>query len=137
MATVSSDTDLKVPAEKVWEMIGNFNALPKWHPAVEASELEDGGSVRRLRLVGGGEIVEQLERHDDSTFTYSYSIVNSPLPVANYKSTIRVMADGDGCKVKWSGDFDAAQGVEMPQAQDVIKNVYDTGLKNLQKMFGM
>src|SRR5919106_3935853 len=87
---VSSSTHLSVPAEKVWELIGQFNALADWHPAFEKSELEQGGKVRRLSLVGGGTIVERLERIDDETFRYRYSIVDSPLPVANYVSELKV-----------------------------------------------
>jgi len=27
-------TELPVPAQTVWKMIGDFNALSQWHPAV-------------------------------------------------------------------------------------------------------
>ena len=90
MAKVSSETHLDVSAEKVWELIGQFNALPSWHPAVENSELEEGGHVRRLSLVGGGTIVERLEKIDDESFLYRYSIIDSPLPVSDYVSELRV-----------------------------------------------
>ena len=52
MAKVSSTTELPVSAKTVWAVIGNFNALPDWHPAVEKSELKkkDGGTLRRLSL---------------------------------------------------------------------------------------
>nr|MBA3732596.1 SRPBCC family protein [Gammaproteobacteria bacterium] len=45
---VNSTTHLDVPAEQVWQMIGQFKSFADWHPAVEKSELEQGGSVRRL-----------------------------------------------------------------------------------------
>jgi ribosome-associated toxin RatA of RatAB toxin-antitoxin module len=62
MAKVSSTTELPVSAKTVWAVIGNFNALPDWHPAVEKSELKnkDGGTLRKLSLVGGGTIEEKL-----------------------------------------------------------------------------
>ena len=43
MTKVSMSTDLNVSADKVWKLIGGFNVLPDWHPAVEKSELEEEG----------------------------------------------------------------------------------------------
>ena len=90
MTKVSMSTDLNVSADKVWKLIGGFNALPDWHPAVEKSELEEEGQQRRLSLVGGGTIIERLENVDENSRTYSYTIADSPLPLTNYKSTIKV-----------------------------------------------
>ena len=58
MADVKLSTTLPASADDIWKLIGSFNALPDWHPAVQKSELKDGGTERRLTLVGGGEIVE-------------------------------------------------------------------------------
>ena len=106
MTKVSSSADLPVPAATVWAVIGNFNALPDWHPAVEKSELkkEDGGTLRKLSLMGGGTIEEKLEQIDDKERLYTYSILSGPLPVSNYTATLRVRGDdkGSGCTVEWS-----------------------------------
>ena len=137
MTKVSMSLDLGVPAEKVWELIGGFNALPDWHPAVEKSEIEGEGkgSVRTLHLAGGGTITERLEQLDDAGKHYSYSILSSPLPVANYNSTIRLEDDGSGCKVVWESDFQAA-GAPEGDAAEVIRGIYQAGFDNLKKMFG-
>lgn len=136
MSNVSVSNRFPVPPEKLWELIGGFNALPQWHPAVQKSELEDGGSVRRLSLVGGGEIVERLERMSDEEYAYTYSIVDSPLPVANYSATIKLQDDGEGgCKVTWSGEF-APEGMPEQDAMKVVEGIYRAGFENLRKMFG-
>ena len=88
MSKVSMTTKVAVSAAQIWDLIGGFNALPDWHPAVEKSVLEEGGTVRRLSLAGGGEIVERLEQSDDDGRVYTYSILESPLPVAGYVATI-------------------------------------------------
>src|SRR4051812_22620357 len=80
MAKVSMSTPLGAAAEEVWKLIGGFNALPEWHPAVKASKADAGGRVRELDLGGGAKIVEQLESFDDKQRVYSYSIVSGPLP---------------------------------------------------------
>ena len=98
MAKVTSSTALPVPAQSVWAVIGGFNALPDWHPAVEKSETktEDGAKVRTLSLAGGGAIVEKLVSSDHKERTYSYAILSGPLPVANYEASIRVRESDSG-----------------------------------------
>ena len=91
MAKVNMTTDLDVAADQLWSLIGGFNGLPDWHPAVENSELQEEGSTRVLSLAGGGEIVEKLEKHDENERTYSYTITDSPLPVSNYRAEIKVI----------------------------------------------
>ncbi len=77
MAKVSMTTKVDVPASQLWDLIGGFNALPAWHPAIEKSEVEedDSGSIRTLTLAGGGKIVERLESQDDRGHSYSYAIL--------------------------------------------------------------
>lgn len=135
MPKVSMTQDLNVSADQLWQMIGQFNALPDWHPAVEKSELNKEGQTRTLSLAGGGEIVERLESADDDSKTYTYSIVDSPLPVKNYVSTIKVSGSGDNATVEWSSEFDAA-GMPDNDAMKAIEGVYQAGLDNLKKMFG-
>lgn len=134
MSEVNLSTYLNVAPEKVWELIGQFNALADWHPAVEKSDLEEGGTVRKLSLVGGGEIVEKLLPTDEE-HTYEYSILSSPLPVMNYTSKIKVVKDGDGAKVEWSSNFEPS-GASEPDAINAIAGIYQAGFDNLKKMFG-
>ena len=135
MTKVSMSTDLNVSADKVWKLIGGFNALPDWHPAVEKSELEEEGQQRRLSLVGGGTIIERLENVDEDSRTYSYTIADSPLPLTNYKSTIKVTGEGENCTVEWSSDF-AVAGTSEGEGMKAVRGIYQAGFDNLQKMFG-
>lgn len=135
MSKVSMKTSVDAPVAKVWQTVGGFNALPNWHPAVEQSDLESGGKRRRLKLAGGGEIVEEQLERDEGRRSYSYSILSGPLPVANYRSTITVREEKDGsATVEWSSDFEPV-GSET-NAVETIQQVYRTGLENLRKMFG-
>ncbi len=134
MTKIFMTTDLDVSADEVWKLIGGFNALPDWHPAVEKSVLEEEGQIRRLSLAGGGTVVEKLERVDENERTYSYTITDSPLPVANYTATIKVIGEGEGCKVEWSSEFEPVGGES--EATEVIQGIYQAGFDNLKKMFG-
>ena len=136
MSKVSMKTEVPAGAEQIWQLIGQFNALPDWHPAIEKSELEEGGQVRKLTLAGGGTIVERLVESDEGERVYTYTIESSPLPVANYQATIRVR-DGEGgrAEVEWSSEFEAS-GAPENEAVDTIRGIYQAGFDNLRKMFG-
>jgi uncharacterized protein YndB with AHSA1/START domain len=137
MAKVAMTTELPVPVEQAWRLIGGFNALPEWHPAVQKSELQEGGRVRRMQLAGGASIVERLESFNENEHMYTYSIEQGPLPVANYKATIRVRpASGKaGSIIEWSSEF-APSGAAESDAVAAIRNIYQAGFDNLRKMFG-
>jgi len=136
MARTQAEQKLPASAEAVWEVIGGFGALGDWHPAIEKLELQDGGKLRRLHLAGGGLIVERLEAHDDHARHYSYTIVEGPLPVADYHSTLKVEAEPGGhhCVVHWSGHF-KAQGISDAEAEKVVYGVYRGGLDALKQRF--
>ena len=137
MPKVNMNTNLAVSAERLWEMIGGFNALADWHPAIEKSELEQDGTTRRLSLMGGGSIVEQLEKMDDDGRVYRYSILESPLPVANYTAEIKVRDNEDGTStVEWSSEFNPKDASEV-DATKAIQDIYEAGFENLKKMFGV
>lgn len=136
MSKVDMKTEVSISPDRLWELIGGFNTLPDWHPAVEKSELEDGGTVRRLSLAGGGTIVEKLISADDKERMYQYTIEDSPLPVANYKATLKVTEGEDGkSNLQWSSEFDPKDAPENA-AVEAIQGIYTAGFENLKKMFG-
>ena len=105
--------------DKVWAAIGDFCGIAKWHPAVEkcTSETKDGVLMRTLSLKGGGAILEKQVKRDDAAMSYTYAIIESPLPVANYVSTISVAKAGAGSTITWTGKFDA-KGAPDAKAMD-------------------
>ncbi|UOM34271.1 SRPBCC family protein [Acuticoccus sp. I52.16.1] len=119
--------------EATWEAVGDFCAIAAWHPAVTKCELSDnGGTPRRtLTLDGGGTIVEDLVGRDDDAMSYTYRIIESPLPVAGYESTIKVSAEGEGSRVDWNGSFEPS-GASEDEALTVIEGIYDAGLDGIK-----
>jgi len=118
--------------EAIWAKIGDFCGIAAWHPAIEKCTLSADGKVRTLAVKGGGVIHERLEKRDDAAHSYSYSIIDGPLPVANYLSTISVAADGAGSKITWIGKFDA-KGASDAEAMKVMDGVYQAGIDALVK----
>jgi hypothetical protein len=145
MARAHASSVINAPIEQVWNRIRDFNGLPKWHPAVAKSEVEGGkpadqvGCVRVLTLQDGAGIREQLLEMSDLGHHYSYSILESPLAVANYRATLRLrrITDGDRTFAEWSASFDP----DPPEKQDeterfVSKGVFQGGFDALKKHFG-
>ena len=136
---------INAPAAAVWSRIKNFDALKDWHPAVAESPASQGntvGSVRSIKLKGGGELIESLEGYDDAAMKYSYRAKDGgALPVTNYTSTITVTANGNQSVVEWRGAFYRGHpGNEPPPEQKddaavkAITGVYQSGLANLKKL---
>jgi hypothetical protein len=113
--------------DAVWARVGDFCGIANWHPAIEKCALSADGKTRTLSLKGGGSIVEKLEKRDDAGHSYSYSIIEGPLPVANYVSTISVTKEGAGAMVTWSGHYDA-KGASEADAKKTMDGVYQAGV---------
>ncbi len=143
---VTESVVINATPAKVWAMVGNFNGLPQWHPAVEKSTSTNGneaGSVRTLTLKGGGEVVEVIEERNDTEMTLNYRMISGVLPVTNYTSRLHVTAgDAAGTSVvEWRGAFyrgfpnnDPPPELNDDAAVNAITGVYKTGLANLKKV---
>jgi len=117
----------------VWELAGGFCAIKDWHPVVaDCQETKEGdATIRTLTLKDGGKIKEKLLESDDES--YSYEIIESPLPVKNYKAKFSV-EDGNHenrTMIEWSAEFEA-NGASDEDATKKIKEIFDGGLKGIK-----
>ncbi|WP_049484970.1 SRPBCC family protein, partial [Stenotrophomonas maltophilia] len=90
-----------------------------------------GGRVRHLANPDGDAIVERLEAFDQADRSYTYSILQAPFPVSDYRSTLRVVEQGDGSRIDWSGEFTPV-GVSNEEASALFEGIYRDGLKALE-----
>jgi Polyketide cyclase / dehydrase and lipid transport len=74
---------------------GAFWAIKDWHPAISKCEetKESGIIYRTLTTKDGAKIKEKLVDKTDTSYTYE--IIDSPLPVQNYRAEIGVSAEAD------------------------------------------
>jgi hypothetical protein len=119
---------------KIWEIVSDFCSIKDWHPAVvDCQEGTEGGAlVRTVSLKGGGKIKEKLLDSDDES--YSYEILESPLPVKNYKAKLWVEEDErapDRTVIHWDAEFDA-NGVSDAEAAKTIGDIFTAGLKGIK-----
>lgn len=143
---VTESVEIKAPADKVWDVIKDFDGLNKWHPGFSADELVSGGNgkvgaVRKLTVKDGPSFTEKLTAYDAAHHSYHYMIVESPLPIAQYRSSISVRPGSAGMtKVVWSGSFRRKNASDNPPEDEsdagvtkLIQGVYRGGLDNLKK----
>ena len=128
MARASATIDIPLPSDQVWQLIGGFGSLLDWLPYITRSELSNGGRERRLANSNGEVIVERPEAFDETGRSYGYSIPQSPFPVIDYLSTLRVLSNGGGSRVEWSGKF-TPEGVSAVEASQLFQRIFEDGLK--------
>jgi mxaD protein len=145
---VTKTADIKAPVDKVWAAVKDFDSLDKWHPGFSKDELIKGtnntpGAERKLTIKDGPSFTEHLIAFDDATHSYTYKIIESPLPIDHYVSHLVVKKHGSGSKVIWSSTFKRKNTSDTPPeaesdagAKKLVSGVYDGGLDNLKKMFG-
>ena len=129
MARVSTSKRYEVSGQGMWERIGDPGRIYEWHPAVEATEMLDGGRKRVDTLGDGGRvsatILEQADRH------YTYRVDESPLPLDNLVGTLRVRDEGEGaCVVEWEATFDPT-GIPEDEAVELVRGIFQAGLDAL------
>lgn len=137
MPKVVRSTIVDVPVDRLWAVLRDFNGHDTYHPIVAASAIERHhpsdkvGCVRRFTLVDGSELREQLLALSDLEMTYSYCLIDTPIPLFNYVAHIRLLpvTDGNRSFWHWEGRFTTPPGREDELARMVGDNVYAAGME--------
>lgn len=141
MARVYISSVIDVPATRVWERVRDFNGLPRWHPSIRDSRIENGepadkvGCVRDFHLQNGDRIREQLLGLSDYDMFCTYSILESPMPLTDYVATLRLtpITDGDRCFAEWSAEFECAEEEEEGLVNGIGNDVFQAGFSALKR----
>lgn len=144
MARVYVSSVVNAPADRVWDRIRDFNALPKWHPRIRDSRIEEAlpadkvGCVRNFHLQNGDNLRERLLGLSDYDMFCTYSILESPMPLEDYVATLRLtpITDGDRCFIEWSAEFSCAPEVEAELTSGIATNVFQGGFDALKRHYG-
>ncbi|MGW0512686.1 SRPBCC family protein [Streptomyces olivaceoviridis] len=135
MASTSVSRIVPASPDKVWSLIGGFDALPDWLPYIPESTALEGGRVRRLKNSEGEVIIERLVDFNEAERHYSYAILQAPFPVNGYVSTLRVHAipgEENTAEVQWSGRFNP-DGATENEVVELFTGIYRDGLDALHK----
>ena len=145
MPHVKKSTVLDAPAEAVWDVIRDFNGHDQWHPAVAESHIERGypsdmvGCVRNFRLEDGAILREQLLTLSDLEQTFSYCLLDTPVPLFNYVAHVRLfpVTDGDRTYWEWESRFDTPAGRAGELSDLVGDGIYVAGFEAIRTHMGI
>lgn len=141
---VRKSTVVDASIEAVWHLLRDFNGHDRWHPIVAESAIEDGrradeiGCVRRFRLAEGGWLREQLLKLSDRDHTFTYCILEAPIPLYDYVATVRLkpITDANRTFWEWTSSFETPPGEEASLAALVGEQVYEAGFDAVKSHFG-
>ena len=147
LVVVSEVIQIKAEPAKVWNLVKRFDGLKDWHPLFSGSEIVSGrdgqlGAIRLLTIKEGPSFTEELLALNEPAMAFTYSVVESPLPIDRYLSTKSVKPDGHGGSiVTWVGQFSRKNPrANPPEAEgdaavvNLITGAYQGGLQNLKKL---
>ena len=144
MARVYISSVIGAPADRIWQTVRDFNALPDWVPAVRESRIEGGqpsdqvGCVRAFRLEDGDFLRERLLALSDYDYSVTYSILESPMGVENYIATLKLMPVTDGGRTfaEWTAEFDCDPAAEAELVANIGNGVFQAAFDALKARFG-
>ncbi len=147
LLVVAEMIEIKAGPADVWNVVKRFDGLVNWHPAFSGSPLVKGkdgqvGAVRALTLKDGPTFTEELIAFNEQGMTYTYNIVESPLPIDHYQASLTVKVNGaGGSTVTWIGTFKRKNPRDnVPEAESdagtmkLISGAYQAGLQTVKKM---
>ena len=138
MATVTVSEDINAKASAVWAALSDFGGIKVGGPITSFKAEGKGVGMVRTIGMGGGLVVERLDKHDPAGMVFGYSITNPdcPLPVSDYAATVKVTDKGNGkCNVTWTGNFQP-KGVPEADASKVVEGIYRGGIAGVRKALG-
>jgi hypothetical protein len=133
---VAQTVELGATAQEVWDLIGGFYTIHKWHPDIHQTEVppeqtETNALRRLLTFPGQPKTTEELIMMDNAGFYYTYRWHAGAWgeQVQKYVASIRVFEidDGSKCTVQWSSTF--------YYFEDALHDFYWNGFRELQKRF--
>jgi hypothetical protein len=138
---IVKSTILDAPTGAVWNVLRDFNGHDRWHPAVATSTIERAqasdkiGCVRRFKLQDGSELREQLLALSDLEQTFSYCLLDTPIPMFNYVAHVRLLpvTDGDRTFWHWESRFTTRPADAERLTQMVAEQIYQAGFDSIRR----
>jgi mxaD protein len=147
LLVVSETIEIDAAPAKVWSFVKRFDGLKEWHPLFSGSEIVSGqdgkvGAIRALTIKDGPTFTEELLALTEQSMAFTYNVIESPLPIDRYLSTMTVKPNGQGGSViTWIGQFSRKNPRENPPEAEgdaavvgLISGAYQGGLQNLKKL---
>jgi uncharacterized protein YndB with AHSA1/START domain len=139
---------INAPPEVVWEVVSDFNGLPRWLSTITDSQIVLGknrevGAIRALTRANGTKVQEKLIAYEPWNMSIGYTYIGGQVAATDYFPTITVSDAGGGkSKVVWKAHFkriaywtdDPPAGQDDETPLNMLNKVYVMGLESLKKV---
>ena len=141
MTNVSVKGTINASADDVWKTVSSFREIEKYLPFVKSSVTEGSGlGAERTCTIATpdgkeAKLNEEVTNFDENAKSLTYEITGFvPLPVENYKGTVKVADTGNNtCEIEWSGAFDAKAPED--EVTKMMNDVYTSAINGLKQLY--
>ena len=139
MLNAIASEEVPLSAEEVWKVIGDFDGIRKWAPAVmaERSEQTPEGKVRTLTMPPEGREVRELLAAQGA-YSYTYKFLGETPSARNYYGTVSVVPLNAGTsRIELHSDFDAGAGLSDEESIANMTRSVRGNLKAMKRALGL
>ena len=132
--SISASKRINMPAEKVWNLVSDWNKLNQFVPkVVDRTEVSGKGidADWTIYLKNGKLVKETMTVFSDKKMLMSYKMTETPMPLKDYLATIQVSPiDGQNCEVVFATNFKVEEENRI-NLLSTFKAFQDTYLLNI------
>lgn len=115
MTTIRHDLIARCPAERVWSVLADLQAVQHYNPGVKGAAIvgeqrRGVGAMRSCELTPSGRVVERVTHWEDGE-ALGLEVVESSWPVRTMSWVTRVVPDGDRCRITQVLDYEPKLGL--------------------------
>ncbi|MFT8720037.1 SRPBCC family protein [Acetobacter sp.] len=142
MIHVMASSVINAPVSSVWKLLRDFGTLGRWLPGVKSCVIEGDdpgdrvGAIRCVEMGDVGVIREQLLALSDVDHAVTFSIIESALPIRNYRSTINLLpiTASNGTFIQWRGQFEASADHAASMEARMPTQIYQLAFDKLSEI---
>lgn len=132
MPELTETITISAPVDEVWELAGDPGRIAEWLPLLESSQLD--GDRRDCTMKDGQKLVERITEHSEDGHSYSYEILDSPMPLRSYRSRFALEGHGGHTHVNWVAEFEPEAAEAEDELRTSFATAYREGLERLAEL---
>lgn len=121
----------------VWQALGPFCSIARWQSLVAGCLTEErvDGFYRVVVMKDHTAFTERLEAFSHDEHFLRYSITAGPLPIQNYLSELRIVADGpQRSRLVWRAWYDTPPGLDAAAFAGQLEALFRNGTQGMQTL---
>ena len=132
--SVNVSKQINAPAKKAWGALSSFRGIENYSPIASSKTSGEGkGATRTCVMPDGAEINEILNFVKDNKMEMQYIITDSPFPINNYVSDVKVSeVDASNSIITWKCEFDTSPDAKT-EMEGLFNGFYNVIIESLEK----